>query len=111
VRARLPVFRDHCVLDSVDDVPLLQRDVDTAIRLLHPFTGNIAELPPLATLLPHVLPAGDDEYKEKEEAGYWMPLRNDLATSISVSTDGVVAVIGSARMRMEKKNKKSGSHV
>jgi hypothetical protein len=46
-----------------------------------------------------VLPAGDDEYKEKEEAGYWMHLRNDLATSISVSADGV-------RMRMEKKNKK-----
>ena len=46
VRARLPLFSDHCVLDSVDGV-LLQRDRDTAVRLLHPFTGDVAEFPPL----------------------------------------------------------------
>ena len=56
VRVRLPLFRDHCVLDSVDGILLLQRDQDTAIRLLHPFTGDIAEFPPLETLLPYVDP-------------------------------------------------------
>ena len=55
VRVRLPLFRDHCVLDSVDGILLLQRDQDTAIRLLPPFTGDIAEFPPLETLLPYVI--------------------------------------------------------
>ncbi|KAF7080578.1 hypothetical protein CFC21_084632 [Triticum aestivum] len=49
VRVRLPLFKDHCVLDSVEGLLLLQRDEDTAIRLLHPFTGDIVELPPLAS--------------------------------------------------------------
>ncbi|KAF0893261.1 hypothetical protein E2562_023903 [Oryza meyeriana var. granulata] len=51
VRVQLPLFRDHCVLDSVDGILLLQRDHDTAIRLLHPFTGDILDFPPLETLL------------------------------------------------------------
>ncbi|OEL33441.1 hypothetical protein BAE44_0005540 [Dichanthelium oligosanthes] len=89
-RLRLPLFRDHCVLDSVDGILLLQRDHDTAIRLLHPFTGDIAELPPLATLLKYVnpmLPGAD------EERGKWMFLRRVLAASISVSPDGVITVM------------------
>ncbi|XBI48814.1 hypothetical protein VPH35_112479 [Triticum aestivum] len=49
VRVRLPLFKDHCVLDSVESLLLLHRDEDTAIRLLHPFTGDIVELPPLAS--------------------------------------------------------------
>uniref|UniRef100_M8D674 KIB1-4 beta-propeller domain-containing protein n=1 Tax=Aegilops tauschii TaxID=37682 RepID=M8D674_AEGTA len=49
VRVRLPLFKDHCVLDSVEGLLLLQRDEDTAIRLHHPFTGDIVELPPLAS--------------------------------------------------------------
>ncbi|TVU01499.1 hypothetical protein EJB05_53039, partial [Eragrostis curvula] len=55
VRARLdPLFRDHCALDSVEGLLLLQRDHDGAVRLLHPFTGDVAEFPPLATLRPYV---------------------------------------------------------
>ncbi|RLN17503.1 hypothetical protein C2845_PM02G04380 [Panicum miliaceum] len=82
VRVRLPLFRDHCVLDSVDGILLLQRDQDTAIRLLHPFTGDIAEFPPLETLLPYVnrwLPGNK-----------WCYLRNIGAACISVGADGVV---------------------
>ena len=41
-----PPWLRHCLL--------LQRDQDTAICLLHPFTGDIAEFPPLETLLPYV---------------------------------------------------------
>jgi hypothetical protein len=51
VRSKLLLFSNHCVLDSVDGLLLMQRDKDTAIRLLHPFTGDTAELPPLITLL------------------------------------------------------------
>nr|CAB3466560.1 unnamed protein product [Digitaria exilis] len=51
VRVHLPIFRDHCVLDSIDGLLMLQRDHDTAIRLLHPFTGDILDFPPLETLL------------------------------------------------------------
>ena len=50
VRAPFPFFRDHCVLDSVDGLMLLQRDRDTTIRLVHPFNGDVEELPPLVTL-------------------------------------------------------------
>jgi hypothetical protein len=50
VRVRLPLFRNHCILDSVHGLLLLQRDEDAAIRLLHPFTGDIVELPRLTTL-------------------------------------------------------------
>uniref|UniRef100_A0A0D9VNY3 F-box domain-containing protein n=1 Tax=Leersia perrieri TaxID=77586 RepID=A0A0D9VNY3_9ORYZ len=51
VRVHLPLFRDHCVLDSVQGLLLLQRDHDSAIRFLHPFTGDILDFPPLETLL------------------------------------------------------------
>uniref|UniRef100_A0A0E0DSZ3 DUF1618 domain-containing protein n=1 Tax=Oryza meridionalis TaxID=40149 RepID=A0A0E0DSZ3_9ORYZ len=46
-RVRLPIFRDHCVLDSIDGVLLLQRDHDTAIF--------IADFRPLDTLPPYIL--------------------------------------------------------
>ncbi|KAK1641841.1 hypothetical protein QYE76_059646 [Lolium multiflorum] len=37
---------------GVDGQLLLQRDEDTVIQVFHPFTGDIAEHPPLSTL-PH----------------------------------------------------------
>jgi len=56
VRARLPLLDDHCAIDSVDGLLLLLGDQYQrgTIRLIHPFTGDIAELPPLATLLPQL---------------------------------------------------------
>ena len=48
------MFDDHCVLDSYQGLLVLQRDHDTAIRLLHPFTGDLVDLPPLSTLLPQM---------------------------------------------------------
>ncbi|KAF7023406.1 LOW QUALITY PROTEIN: hypothetical protein CFC21_035919 [Triticum aestivum] len=86
VRCLLPLFRDHCILDSVDGLLLLQRDEDTAIRLLHPFTGDIAELPPLATLMR--LPGA-----KKNVEMVWTYLRNIGATSVSVSAAGVITVM------------------
>uniref|UniRef100_A0A0D9XY11 KIB1-4 beta-propeller domain-containing protein n=1 Tax=Leersia perrieri TaxID=77586 RepID=A0A0D9XY11_9ORYZ len=80
VRVHLPLFRDHCALDSVDGILLLQRDGDTAIRLLHPFTGDIAEFPPLDTLLPYV--AHPLFMRNK-----WRCLRCVNAASISTTND------------------------
>ncbi|KAL6646959.1 hypothetical protein ACP70R_014396 [Stipagrostis hirtigluma subsp. patula] len=54
VAVHLPLFQDHCILDSPDGLLLLQRDADTAVRLLHPFTGDICDLPPLTSLIPQL---------------------------------------------------------
>jgi hypothetical protein len=62
-RPFLPIFHDHCALDSVNGVLLLQRDHDSTIRLLHPFTGEMADLPRLTTLLPQLNIAADDDRK------------------------------------------------
>jgi hypothetical protein len=50
VRVRLPLFTDHCVLDSVEGLLVLQRDKDTASRLLNPFIGDIVEPPTLMSI-------------------------------------------------------------
>lgn len=55
VRVRIPLLLEgHCIIDSVDGLLLLLWDPDQegGIRLLHPFTGDTVELPPLRTLLP-----------------------------------------------------------
>uniref|UniRef100_A0A0E0NNP8 F-box domain-containing protein n=1 Tax=Oryza rufipogon TaxID=4529 RepID=A0A0E0NNP8_ORYRU len=85
VRVHLPLFRDHCVLDSVDGILLLQRDHDTAIRLLHPFTGDILDFPPLETLLRYV--------SSKLVGDKWNYLRRIGAASINVSADQVVSLM------------------
>ncbi|XP_025800399.1 uncharacterized protein LOC112880122 [Panicum hallii] len=54
VGAHLPLLADHCVLDSPEGLLLLQRDADSAVRLLHPFTGDVCELPPLTSLIPQL---------------------------------------------------------
>ncbi|KAF0907219.1 hypothetical protein E2562_015726 [Oryza meyeriana var. granulata] len=56
VRVHLFLFDDHTLLDSADGLLLLRRSNDTAIRLLHQFTGDIADLPPFSSLLPQIEP-------------------------------------------------------
>ena len=58
VRVHLPLFSDHCVLDSIMVFSCCSGTTvhDTAIRLLHPFTGDILDFPPLETLLRYVSP-------------------------------------------------------
>jgi hypothetical protein len=85
VRVHLPLFRDHCVLDSIDGLLLLQRDHDTAARLLNPFTGDILDFPPLETLLPYV--------GSQTSQGRWFYIRHVNATSMNVSADGVVSLM------------------
>lgn len=57
VRVRIPLLlEDYCIIDSVDGLLLLLWDPDQegGISLLHPFTGDTVELPPLRTLLPQL---------------------------------------------------------
>nr|CAB3498796.1 unnamed protein product [Digitaria exilis] len=88
VRVQIPLFEDHCVLDSYQGLLVLQRDHDTAVRLLHPFTGDILDLPPLSTLLPQM---------QRDLRG--LPARRKLRYLRALSTvatfadDGVVTVM------------------
>ncbi|KAL6637850.1 hypothetical protein ACP70R_025422 [Stipagrostis hirtigluma subsp. patula] len=95
-RVHLPLFDDHVVLDSVDGLLLLlrHRDLDTAVRLLHPFTGDIAELPPLLSLLPQLEPrarnscaAGDTKLRE---IGIFL---RGICAAAAVSATGAVTVM------------------
>jgi hypothetical protein len=93
VRSKLPLFSDHCVLDSVDGLLLLQRDQDTAIRLLHPFTGDIAELPPLITLLRRFNFQFSPTEDSPQTRRIWSKFRKVGSTSVSVSADGAITVM------------------
>jgi hypothetical protein len=93
VRVKLPLFRNHCALDSTDGLLLLQRDQDTVVRLLHPFTGDITDLPPLATLLTQLdddLPTADPD----PELSKWYFIRYGICASVSCGgTAGSVVVM------------------
>ncbi|KAL6903587.1 hypothetical protein ACP4OV_004400 [Aristida adscensionis] len=89
VRVKLPIFRDHCVLNSVEGLLVMHRDEDTAIRILHPFTGDITDLPPLITLRRHINP---------ELPGAFHPLQQMLylrgvCASLSVDADGAITAM------------------
>jgi hypothetical protein len=88
VRAKLPLFRNHCALDSVDGLLLLQRDEDTFICVLHPFTGDIAELPPLPTLLTQL----DGDRNQVPECEKWFFIRYDICASVSCNA-GITSVM------------------
>ncbi|CAN6335642.1 unnamed protein product [Urochloa humidicola] len=82
-------------MDSVDGLLLLQRDHDMAVRLFHPFTGDIVELPSLATLVPHVKalvnPVDAAMMKEEHFMGYARSVC--AAVSLGPDDDGVVTVM------------------
>ncbi|TVU02707.1 hypothetical protein EJB05_51777, partial [Eragrostis curvula] len=87
VRVQVPMLKDHCILDSLDGLLVLQRDHDTAILLLHPFTGDILELPPLSTLLP-VMDEGLSTLSVKKQLSF---LRSVFTAGTFV--DGAVTVM------------------
>ncbi|XP_047088089.1 uncharacterized protein LOC124699905 [Lolium rigidum] len=98
VRVKLPLFRNHCALDSVDGLLLLQRDQDTAVRLLHPFTGDITELPPLATLLTQLdndLPVANPD----PELSKWYYIRCGICASVSCTGGSIIVMLTFRRLR------------
>uniref|UniRef100_K3YE00 KIB1-4 beta-propeller domain-containing protein n=1 Tax=Setaria italica TaxID=4555 RepID=K3YE00_SETIT len=92
----VPIFKDHYAMDSVDGLLLLQRDHDMAVRLLHPFTGDVVELPSLATLLAQLRalfhPVEVALMKEKE-CLLCILRKVCAAISLSPDDDGVVTVM------------------
>ncbi|KAL6616601.1 hypothetical protein ACP70R_038871 [Stipagrostis hirtigluma subsp. patula] len=99
VSVHLPLFHDHIVLDSTDGLLLLllHRDQGTAIRLLHPFTGDIAELPPLSSLLPQMR-----RYRFMTDDSKLHMLRGFLTgvnTALTVSAAGAITVMLALDMR------------
>uniref|UniRef100_A0A0E0Q4R4 KIB1-4 beta-propeller domain-containing protein n=1 Tax=Oryza rufipogon TaxID=4529 RepID=A0A0E0Q4R4_ORYRU len=85
IRVPLPFLRDHCVLDSPDGLLLLQRDGDTAIRLLHPFTGDIAEFPPPRFPRPPAPPPGLRPHRRSD-------IRK-ICAAVDVADEGIVTVM------------------
>uniref|UniRef100_A0ACD5VD38 Uncharacterized protein n=1 Tax=Avena sativa TaxID=4498 RepID=A0ACD5VD38_AVESA len=82
VRASLPIFQNHYILDIVDGLILLLEEQDSTVRLLNPFTGDTADLPPLAA--PTNLSLG---------SRYLMCFREISATTVTVSPDGLITVM------------------
>jgi hypothetical protein len=82
VRAWLPIFQDHYVLDFVDGLVLLLHEKDDIVRLLNPLTGDTADLPPLKA--PVSWSSG---------SRYLMCFREVGATSVTVSLDGLITVM------------------
>ncbi|RLN41928.1 hypothetical protein C2845_PM01G43280 [Panicum miliaceum] len=93
VGARIPELKDHCILDSPDGLLLLQRDADTAVRLVHPFTGDIADLPPLKSLLPQLYQLTPEQPRLDGDHNN-LPYFRRVAAAISVAgRTGTVTVI------------------
>lgn len=89
VRIKLPIFKDHCILDSVDGLLVMHRDEDTAIRIFHPFTGDVVDLPRLVTLVPQINPGLPGAFHHVHKFYY---LRG-VCTSLSVSAAGVITIL------------------
>ncbi|RLN08881.1 hypothetical protein C2845_PM11G12500 [Panicum miliaceum] len=95
-RLHLPLFHDHVLLGCTDGLLLLLRHRDpgdTAVRLLHPFTGDVAELPPLSSLLPQM-----KHYSNMTEDSKLNTLRGFLsgvsaAVTVGPATAGAITVM------------------
>ncbi|KAL6646964.1 hypothetical protein ACP70R_014401 [Stipagrostis hirtigluma subsp. patula] len=100
VTVHLPLFQDHAVLDSPDGLLLLQRDADTAIRLLNPFTGDICDLPPLTSLIPQLDQISDARQRrldaEKHKLQYFRKV--SAAVSAAPATGAVTALLALERI-------------
>ncbi|KAL6880128.1 hypothetical protein ACP4OV_011693 [Aristida adscensionis] len=99
VRVPIPELKNHCVLDSPGSLLLLQRDEDSAVRLLHPFTGDVAEFPSLDTLSRQLCDLEDSALSHYNFHG-WLYSRSrylekvrKVCAAINVTDAGIVTVM------------------
>ncbi|KAK1645501.1 hypothetical protein QYE76_063306 [Lolium multiflorum] len=95
VHVKLPHFNNHCIIDSVDGLLLLQRDHDSAVRLLHPFTGDLAELPSLSSLQKKMQSYmhNDHYYHLDDERDSWFFSRIGMVASISCDANAAIITV------------------
>ncbi|CAO1942202.1 unnamed protein product [Urochloa humidicola] len=93
VRAHLPLSDDHVVLDCTDGLLLLLRHPDTAICLLHPFTGDIAELPPVCSLVPQIKPGIYRYLTAEMKVRELKFLLGGVCAAVSVNAAGAIAIM------------------
>ncbi|RCV09714.1 hypothetical protein SETIT_2G051300v2 [Setaria italica] len=101
VRVPLLELKNHRVLDSPDGLLLLQRDGDTAARLLHPFTHDVADFPDI-DCLPHQLHELEFELTVDPVYNFTSWLQNTarylyqarkLCAAVNVTATGAVTVM------------------
>lgn len=90
VRVHLPCFKNHSLLDCPEGLLLLEREKNSAICLLHPFTGDVAEFPSFASLIQQLikLRSNKDESTDDLRCGLFI-----VFASVSVHADHSVTVM------------------
>jgi hypothetical protein len=91
---RVPLLQDHTILCTVEGLLLVQRltdDVDgTTVRLLHPFTGDVAKFPPITY---HTICLALTGYRLRDGHGRHNLLPSSVTAALSVGADGVPAIM------------------
>ncbi|KAM0854963.1 hypothetical protein ACQ4PT_050086 [Festuca glaucescens] len=91
---RVPLLQDHTILCTVEGLLLLQRPTDdedsTTVRLLHPFTGDVAKFPPITY---HTICLASTGYRLREGHGRHNLLPSSVTAALSVGADGVPTIM------------------
>ncbi|CAN6165302.1 unnamed protein product [Urochloa humidicola] len=90
VRVPIPELENHCILDSPNGLLLLQRDEDFAVRLLHPFTGDLAELPSIRALAKQLISLENLPGYASDPV---CALVRKVCAAVNVTATGVVSVM------------------
>ncbi|KXG34511.1 uncharacterized protein LOC8081190 [Sorghum bicolor] len=97
VRVPIPELEDHHVLDSPDGLLLLVRFEDTALRLLHPFTRDVADLPSfhcLAQQVRHLEELPDRVRLLDADVFYFYgTLSRELCSAVNITASGTITVM------------------
>lgn len=95
-RVPLPELENHRVLDSPDGLLLLHRNRDNAVRLLHPFTRDIAEFPDINCLAHQLHDLEYGEYNFNSWLHYIPRYLNEaltLCAAVNVASTGAVTLM------------------
>lgn len=96
VRVPLPELENHRVLDSPDGLLLLHRNRDNAVRLLHPFTRDIAEFPDINCLAHQLHDLEYGEYNFNSWLHYFPRYLTEaltLCAAVNVASTGAVTLM------------------